>query len=82
MFDITMGVPEMKEFWDDLKKRVKDERASKSDKKLYKKLGKAFYHLSIDPYHPSLNTHEITEYYYDHPEFSDFENEIRKLTFS
>ena len=52
MFDITMGVPEMKEFWDDLKKRVKDERASKSDKKLYKKLGKAFYHLSIDPYYP------------------------------
>ena len=24
MFDITMGVPEMKEFWDDLKKRVKN----------------------------------------------------------
>ena len=61
MFDITMGVPEMKEFWDNLKKRVKDECASKSDKKLYKKLGKAFYHLSIDPYYPSLNTHEITE---------------------
>ncbi len=25
---------------------------------------------------------DVTEYYYAHPEFSDFENEIRKLTFS
>ena len=25
---------------------------------------------------------DVTEYYYTHPEFSDFENEIRKLTFS
>lgn len=23
MFDITMGVPEMKEFWDDLKKELR-----------------------------------------------------------
>lgn len=56
-----MGVPEMQNFWNDLKQRVKEKTANKNEVKLYKKLGKAFYHLSIDPEYPSLNTHEIDE---------------------
>ena len=61
MFNIRMGVPEMSEFWENLEKSVSDGTASKDDEKLYKKLGKAFYHLSLDPFYPGLNTHEIPE---------------------
>ncbi len=51
----------MSEFWENLEKSVSDGTASKDDEKLYKKLGKAFYHLSLDPFYPGLNTHEIPE---------------------
>ena len=40
MFKIYMGVPEMKDFWETLKKRVKAQEAGKSEVRLYKKLGK------------------------------------------
>ncbi len=51
----------MQDFGDDLKKRVEDGTANKNEVAQYNKLGRAFYHLSIDPYYPGLSTHEITE---------------------
>lgn len=56
-----MGIPEMKDFWDDLAKRVEDGTANKNEIKKFDKLGRAFYHLSLDPFYPGLNTHEIPE---------------------
>ena len=38
-FDILMGVPEMKKFWDDLCGRAEDETLGK-DRKLFKKFVK------------------------------------------
>jgi len=42
MFDILMGVPEMKEFWDDLKSRKKNNELSGDEKELFKNLVKLF----------------------------------------
>ena len=61
MYNIRMGIPEMQAFWDDLVKKVNEGTANKNEMARYKKLGKAFYHLSIDPFYPGLNTHEIPE---------------------
>ena len=38
MFNIHMGVPEMSDFWDDLKKKAESPNAKKKDKDLYKKI--------------------------------------------
>lgn len=54
-----MGVPEMKAFWDELCRKNKDGSASKDEKKLYKKLGKTLYQISINPRYPGLQTHDI-----------------------
>ena len=61
MFKIRMGIPEMKDFWDNLKRKNEDGTANKNEVIQFRKLGKAFYHLSIDPFYPGLNTHEIPE---------------------
>ena len=47
MFNIRLGIPEMKEFWDSLKKKVKDNSATKDEKALYQKIGKAMKLLSL-----------------------------------
>ena len=39
MFDIHMGVPEMEIFWNELSDKVRTEKASKDEIKLYKKIG-------------------------------------------
>ena len=61
MFKIRMGIPEMQNFWDNLKKKVDNGTANKNEVTQYNKLGRAFYHLSIDPFYKGLNTHEIPE---------------------
>ena len=58
-YKIHMGVPEMEDFWNNLKNKVKNNTATKKEEKEYKQIGKALYFLSINPRHPSLNTHEI-----------------------
>lgn len=58
-YKIRMGVPEMEQFWEDLKNKVNNNIASKQETKLYKQVGKALYFLSKNPKYPSLNTHEI-----------------------
>ncbi len=60
MFKIHMGVPEMKDFWDSLKEKVKTGKASKNEERLYKRIGKALRFISVNPQHPGLQTHEIS----------------------
>ena len=60
MFSITMGIPEMQEFWDNLCSKTASGTATKDEIRLYKKMGKAMYHISQNPRHTGLETHEIT----------------------
>lgn len=59
-FIIRMGVPEMEEFWQDLKMRAFKKKLSKNELRFFKKLSKAFFYLSQNPQHSSLNSHEIS----------------------
>lgn len=59
MFTIHLGIPEMKNFWDSLKKKVEENIASKKDLELYQKFGKTMKLLSINPRHTGLHTHDI-----------------------
>lgn len=60
MYVIHMGIPEMEEFWNNLKNKVKTGKANKKEEKLYKLVGKAMYLLSQNPRYPGLQSHEIT----------------------
>lgn len=57
-FDILMGEPEMKEFWDDLCRRAENETLG-NDRKIFKKFVKSLNFLGNNPRHNSLATHEI-----------------------
>ncbi len=59
MFNIRMGIPEMKELWENLSKKVQDQTASKNEIKFFKKLVTCFKKLSSDPRYPGLSTHDI-----------------------
>ena len=59
MYAIHMGIPEMEKFWEELQRKVKSDKATSKDEKLYKQLGKAMRLLSENPRHPGLRTHEI-----------------------
>ena len=59
MFNIRLGIPEMKEFWDSLKKKVKENSATKDEQALYHKFGKVMKLLSVNPRHTGLHTHDI-----------------------
>lgn len=61
MFIIRMGIPEMKQLWDDLCKKNSDNSASKDEQQLYKKLGKTLLLLANNPRHPGLCSHDIDE---------------------
>lgn len=60
MYAIHMGVPEMKAFWEDLQQKYRSGKASKTEEKLYKRMGKAMRLIANDPRYPGLQTHEIT----------------------
>ena len=59
MFDIYFGIPQMRDFWIDLKTKVETKTANKDELKLYKKLVKTLTLLQNNPRHNSLNSHEI-----------------------
>lgn len=59
MFEIRMGVPEMKTLWDSLSTKNKNGTLSEDETKLYKKLSKALRFLSQNPRHRGLGSHEI-----------------------
>ena len=60
MFDIHLGIPEMKALWNDLKTKHNAGTANKDEEKLYKQMGKAMKLISENPRHRGLQTHEIT----------------------
>ena len=60
-FVIRMGLPRMEEYWEDLRIRYKKGLLSKNEQKTFKKLYKALHHLSVNPHHSGLNSHEIDE---------------------
>ena len=60
MYKIRLGIPEIKELWDDLCEKIKADNANKNEQSLYKKFGKAMLLLSQDPRHPGLASHEIS----------------------
>lgn len=60
-FIIRMGVPEMEDLWMDLQFKFRNKTINKSELKLYKKWGHALKNLSLSPFYPSLDTHEIDE---------------------
>jgi len=59
MFTIRMGLPEMKEFWDDLLEKKRKNTLNSDEEDLFKRFVKAIQFLSADPKHPGLQTHEI-----------------------
>ena len=59
MFDIHLGIPEMKALWDDLKSKHDAGAATKEEDMLYNLMGKAMRRISLNPRHPGLQTHEI-----------------------
>lgn len=58
-YDILMGIPEVRNLWNELKEKISSGTASKKEEKLYKQFGKAMYLLSQNPRHPGLQSHEI-----------------------
>lgn len=60
-FKIKMGIPEMKQLWDDLVRKNKSGEATKDEQQLYKKWGSAMKKLSANPMYPGLKSHEIEE---------------------
>ena len=61
MFKVTMGKPEVRNYWDDHVGKLKSGTASKDEKKMAKKLLKAFKLLANDPKYPGLNSHDIDD---------------------
>lgn len=57
-FEILMGIPEIKAYWEDLCERADTDKLG-SDKNIFKKLVKVIKLLSDNPSHNSLATHEI-----------------------
>ncbi len=60
-FNIRMGIPEMSNMWERLRKEFLEGSISKKDLSLYKKWGKSMKLLSENPRHPGLHTHDIEE---------------------
>jgi hypothetical protein len=58
-FKIRMGVPEMEYYWQEMTEKEANAELDKGEIKTFKKLLKSFHHLSINPRHSGLCSHEI-----------------------
>ena len=58
-FVIRKGVPEVQELWDELDAKLASGRLSRDEAKFFKKLLKVAAYLAADPFHNSLESHEI-----------------------
>lgn len=58
-YEIHLGVPEMERLWEGLQAKSRTSTATKDERQLYKRWGKAMKLLSQDPRHPGLRTHDI-----------------------
>ena len=59
IYNIRMGIPEMAELWNRLQTSYREGTISKKDAELYRKWGSALIKLAMDPFYPSLQSHEI-----------------------
>ena len=60
-FNIRMGLPQMAAFWNNLSTRKQQGQLDSDEEKFFKKLVKALGHLSPNPRHNSLASHEIDD---------------------
>ena len=60
-FEIVPGIPNVADFLNKLSYKCKNNEASADEFLLHKKLKHTFELLSIDPFYPGLNSHEIGE---------------------
>ena len=60
-FDIRFGVPEMLDFWNSIYKKKINNSFSKDEMLFYNKFVKCLKLLSINPRHPGLKSHEISQ---------------------
>jgi hypothetical protein len=58
-YEIRMGIPEMEDLWNDLRRKYREGTASKEEEQLYKKWGNALKKLEENPMYPGLHSHEI-----------------------
>ena len=58
-YTIRMGIPEMAELWNKLQTSYRDGTINNKDAELYKKWGSALKKMAMDPFYPSLKSHEI-----------------------
>ncbi|MEY4244013.1 MAG: hypothetical protein RLZZ245_1598 [Verrucomicrobiota bacterium] len=65
-FQIRMGIPEMEALWQDFSNRHAQGSLDKEEQKFFKKLIKALSHLSENPKHNSLASHEIENLSHKH----------------
>lgn len=60
-FDVRMGVPEMQDLWRTLQAGASAGTLTRAQFELAKKLARAVLHLSANPFHPGLASHEIND---------------------
>jgi hypothetical protein len=60
-YRIELGIPEFRDFYNDLFRRAQTRSLTKSEIRFFKKLSKAISFLESNPVHNSLNSHEISE---------------------
>lgn len=60
-YQIELGVPEFRDFFQDLSSRAQSGNIDKGEIRLFKKLIKVMSYLQNNPLHNSLISHEITE---------------------
>src|SRR5690625_6352565 len=61
VFKIRMGIPGMRDFWNELLEKEKSGNISSEEKDLLTSLFKSIKLLHTNPRHPSLKTHEIKD---------------------
>ena len=60
-FDIYMGVPEVKELWDELLEGNENNSLNAEEDEFFDKWSKAVELLADNPRHPGLHSHEISD---------------------
>jgi len=60
-FQVFMGLPEMDALWKDLLGKAQRHALSSEEREFFDKWSKALEHLSQNPKHPGLQTHEIDD---------------------
>ena len=60
-FEVLQGVPHVEKVWRDLMDGLEKNSLTRPERGFAKKLAKAIDHLGQNPFHPGLQSHEITD---------------------